>query len=54
MGVVFGAKIDQIRSNVVKNKETGISMGFFHIMHEVYIYRQEVAVIETTEWKLKA
>ena len=24
-----------------KNKETGISMGFFHILHEVYIYKQK-------------
>ena len=23
------------------NKETGISMGFFHILHEVYIYKPE-------------
>ena len=29
-------------------------MGFFfHIQHEVYIYKQEVVVIEIPEWKLK-
>ena len=45
----------QIRPNVVKkNKETGILMGFFRNMYEVYIYKQEVVVIEIPEWKLKA
>ena len=36
-----------------KNKGTGISMVFFHILHEVYIYKQKVVVIEILEWKLK-
>ena len=29
-------------------------MGIFHILNEVYIYKQDVAVIEIPEWKLKA
>ena len=29
-------------------------MSFFHILHEVYICKQEVVVIEKPEWKLKA
>ena len=29
-------------------------MGFFHILHEKYIQKQEVVVIEIPEWKLKA
>ena len=37
-----------------KNRETGKSMGFFDILHEVYIYKQEVVAIEIPEWKLKA
>ena len=28
-------------------------MVFFHILHEVYIYKQEVVVIEIPDWKLK-
>ena len=29
-------------------------MGFFsYFLHEVYIYKQEVVVIEIPEWKLK-
>ena len=28
-------------------------MVFFHILHEVYIYKQKVVVIEIPEWKLK-
>ena len=34
-------------------KQTGISMGFFHILHEVYIYKQKLVVVEIPEWKLK-
>ena len=38
-----------------KNKETGISVGFFFSFFAwVYIYKQEVVVIEIPEWKLKA
>ena len=34
--------LDQIKSNVVKkNKGTGISIGFFHILRKVYIYKQK-------------
>ena len=41
MGVVFGEKFGQIRSNVrKKNKETGIINGLFS--------EQEVVVIENT------
>ena len=29
-------------------------MGFFHILHEVYTWKQEVVVIKIPEWKLKA
>ena len=29
-------------------------MGFFHILHKLYIYKQEVVVIEIPEWKFKA
>ena len=29
-------------------------MSFFHILHEVYICKQEVVVIDIPEWKLKA
>ena len=38
----LGQNVGQIRSNLVK-KPTGIGiwMGFFHILHEVYIYKQK-------------
>ena len=54
--LVFGAKFGANQSNVVKkNKETGISMGVsLYILHEVYICKQEVVVIEIPEWKWKA
>ena len=29
-------------------------MDFFHILHEVYMYKQEIVVIEIPGWKLKA
>ena len=32
----------------------GISMEFFNILHEIHICKQEVVVIEISEWKLKA
>ena len=41
MGVALGQNLGKLGPNVVKNKETGISMGFFHILHEVYIYKQK-------------
>ena len=38
----MGQNVGQIRFNVVKkNKGTGILMVFFHILHEVYIYKQK-------------
>ena len=38
----LGPNLGQISSDVVKkNKETGISMVFFHILHEIYIYNQK-------------
>ena len=51
VGVVFGAKCGP---NVLKkNKGTGISMVFFHILHEVYIYKQKSSDYRNLEWKLK-
>ena len=36
-------------------KITGISMvSFFDILHELYIYKQELVFIEISEWELKA
>ena len=37
-----------------KQRKTGISMGFFDILHEVYICKHKVVFIEIPEWKLKA
>ena len=31
-----------------KNKQTGILMGFFQILHEVYIYKQNVSGYRNT------
>ena len=51
----LGQNLGQIRSNVVKkNKETGISMGFFFIFCMRYTFAsKKVVVIEIPEWKLK-
>ena len=47
--------VGQFWYNVVKKqRKTGISMGFFYILHQVYIYKHEVVFIEIPEWKLKA
>ena len=52
LGENIWAKLGPI---LLKNpKETGISMGFFHILYEVYIYKEELVVTELHEWKLKA
>ena len=41
-------------SNVVKKiKKLVFQWGYFHILPEVYIYKQKVMVIEIPEWKLK-
>ena len=40
----------KIWSNVVKKwRKTDISMGFFDILHKVYIYKHEVVFIEIPE-----
>ena len=53
--MVFGAKCDQIRSNVVKKTpRSWYFNGFFHMLHNVYIYKQQVVVIEIPAWKVKA
>ena len=50
VGVVFGTKFGPNWVQCYeKNKGTGISMVFFHILHEVYIYKQKVVVIEILE-----
>ena len=55
MGVIFDQNLGQIRSNVVeKSKETGIIIGFSHILQREYILKLEVVVVQTPEWKFKA
>ena len=49
----LGQNLGQIRSNFVKKQRHWYFNGFFHILHEVYIYKQEVVVIEIPDWKLK-
>ena len=50
-----GPNLGQIWYNVVrKQRKTGISMGFFDILHEIYMHKHEVVFIEIPEWKLKA
>ena len=52
VGVVCGPNLVQYCE---KTKKTCISMFFFlNILHEVYIYKQEVVFIEIPESKLKA
>ena len=36
-----------------KTKKLVFQWDFFHILHEVYIYKQKGRVIEIPEWKLK-
>ena len=37
-----------------KSKETGIIIGFSHILHREYILKLELVVVQTPEWKFKA
>ena len=52
MSMVCGAKFGTMLWK--KQTKTGISMVFFVILHEVYIYKHDVVFIEISEWKLKA
>ena len=55
MGVVLGQNLGQIMSNVVKKvKKQVISLGFFHILLEDYLLKQEVVVVKPAEWKFMA
>ena len=55
VGMVLGQNFNQIRSNVVKKvKKLALSIAFSHILHGQYILKQEVVVVQTTEWKFKA
>ena len=55
LGVVFGQNLGQIRSSVVKKvKKPALSVGFSHILHREYILKQEVKVVQASEWKFKA
>ena len=51
----LGLNLGETRSNIVnKTKKLVFQWGFFHILHEVYICKLKVVVIEIPEWKLKA
>ena len=53
--MVLGQNLSQISSNVVKKvKKLALSIIFFHILHEEYILKQEVVLVQTPEWKCKA
>ena len=53
--MILGQNLGQIRSNVVKKlKKLPLSIGFSHISHGEYILKQELVVIQTTEWKFSA
>ena len=44
-----GQNLAKFGSTLWKNLETGISIGFFDILHEVNIYKHDVMVIEKPE-----
>ena len=52
VGVVFGTKVG---SNLVqyceKRKKLVFQWGVFDILHDVYICKHEVVVVEMPEWK---
>ena len=53
--MVLGQNLYQFRSYVVKKvKKMALSIAFSHILHGQYILKQEVVVVQTTEWKFKA
>ena len=54
MGVVFGAKFgpNQVQC-CEKNKGADISMGFFHILHDVYFYKQKCKGYRKTRVKIE-
>ena len=53
VGVVFG-KIGAKLGVQCHEKNPLVFQCFFSILHEVYIYKQDIVVIEIPEWKLKA
>ena len=51
----MGQNLGQIISNVVKKvKAQAISLGFFHILLEDYLLKQEAVVVKPPEWKFMA
>ena len=45
----------QIRSSVVKKvRKWSLSIGFFHTLHEEYLLKGKVVVVQTPEWIFKA
>ena len=51
----MGQNLGQIISNVVKKVKTqAISLGFFHILLEDYLLKQEAVVVKPPEWKFMA
>ena len=45
----------QIRSSVVKKvRKWSLSIGFFHTLHEEYLLKEKVVVVQTPEWIFKA
>ena len=55
MGEVFGQKLGQVRSNVVKkSKETGIINRFFSYFAQAIHFKARRVVMQTPEWKFKA
>ena len=54
VGVVLGQNLGQIRYNVVKKiKKQALSIGLFHILHEEYLLKHKVLVVQTLKWKFK-
>ena len=52
--MVLGQNLGQIMSNVVKKVKKQAILGFFHILLEDYLLKQETVVIKPPEWKFMA
>ena len=51
----WGKILGQIMPNVLKKvKKQATSLGFFHILLEDYLLKQEAVVVKPAEWKFMA
>ena len=55
VGMILGQNLHRIRPNVTKKvKKQALTIRFFYILHEEYLLKQKVVLVQTPQWKFKA